>query len=142
MNKLAICLGVFLICEGCTPATTPPPVAPTTPVVTPKAGVVDMPTATATPVSYPKNVIVRQKPLRGAELYPGSLRENIERIAAHYGWHRVIWDAPQDFRWVGHARIQGDSLASILHQLLEDYPLQAVFYQGNHVLYIHSRTLK
>ena len=94
------------------------------------------------PLAYPKNVIVRQKPLASIAVYPGSLKENIERIAAHYGWHQVVWDAPQDFMWVGYAQIQGDNLASVLHQLLTDYPLQAIFYQGNHVVYIHPRTLK
>ena len=94
------------------------------------------------PVTYPKNAIVRQKPLAAIEIYPGSLKENVERIAAHYGWHQVVWDAPQDYRWVGYAQIQGENLSSVLRQLLADYPLQAVFYQGNHVLYIHPRTLK
>jgi hypothetical protein len=94
------------------------------------------------PVTYPKNVIVRQKPLAAIEVYPGSLKENVERIAAHYGWHQVVWDAPEDYRWVGYAQIQGENLSSVLRQFLADYPLQAVFYQGNHVLYIHPRTLK
>ncbi len=61
---------------------------------------------------YPKNAIVRQKPLPSVGVYPGSLKENIERIAAHYGWHQVVWDAPQDFRWVGYAQIQGENLSS------------------------------
>lgn len=141
MNKLAV-LGVVLLCMGCAPVAPPPvPAAPLAPPVaasgplTPSAGVIDMP-------AYPKNAIVRQKPLATIEVYPGSLKENIERIAAHYGWHQVVWDAPQDFTWVGHAQIQGANLASVLNQLLDDYPLQAVFYQGNHVLYIHPRTLR
>ena len=148
MNKLALLLGVSILCAGCAPATTAPvpvsaPVASRPVVVAPpKAGVIDMPAASATPVSYPKKAIVRQKPLAAVEVYPGSLKENIERIAAHYGWHQVIWDAPQDYKWVGHAQIQGENLSGILRQLLNDYPLQAVFYQGNHVLYIHPRTLR
>lgn len=149
MNKLAVLLCIALVCAGCVPAN-PPPVSPSpapqaavaVPVIAPpKAGVVDMPAATAGSVSYPKNAIVRQKPLENVTLYPGSLKENVERIAAHYGWHQVVWDAP-DYQWVGHAQIQGDNLSSVLRQLLADFPLQAVFYQGNHVLYIHPRTLK
>jgi hypothetical protein len=139
MNKLAVMFGVvLLLCEGCAPIHPPIPVAPPPPqvvVVPPKAGIIDMPQAAithsaATPA--PASIAV----------YPGSLKENIERIAAHYGWRQVVWDAPQDFKWVGHAQIQGDSLASVLRQLLDDFPLQAVFYHGNHVLYIHPRTLR
>ncbi len=148
MNKLAISLGVLLFCTGCAPTPPPAPSAPTphvkvvaTPSTPPKAQVIDMPSTPATP-TYPKNAIVRQKPLPVAEVYPGSLKENIERIASHYGWHHVVWDAPEDYRWVGYAQIHGENLSIILRQLLNDYPLQAVFYQGNHVLYIHPRTLK
>jgi toxin co-regulated pilus biosynthesis protein Q len=144
MNKLAIIAGISIFCAGCAsgPAPVPPPPVPVPP---PKAAVVNLPVAAAPaplPVIYPKNAIVRQKPLASIAVYPGSLRENIERIAAHYGWHNVVWDAQQDFTWVGYAQIQGDTLASVLRQLLADYPLQAIFYQGNHVLYIHPRTLK
>ncbi|MBS0349625.1 MAG: TcpQ domain-containing protein [Proteobacteria bacterium] len=150
MNKIAIIIaGVILICAGCAPIGQPPVVtqAPATIIVPPPPPkkiyeTTQPPAPVVLPVVYPKNAIVRQKPLQSIGVYPGSLRENIERISAHYGWHQVIWDVPQDFRWVGYAQIQGDTLASVLHQLLNDYPLQAVFYQGNHVLYIHPRTLK
>lgn len=142
MNKIAIIAGISILCAGCAQAPAPLP-PPPVPVPAPKAVVVNLPAAPAPlPVVYPKNAIVRQKPLASIAVYPGSLRENIERIAAHYGWHNVIWDAPQDFTWVGYAQIQGDTLAAVLRQLLDDYPLQAIFYQGNHVLYIHPRTLK
>lgn len=145
MNKSALILGFSILCVGCAPVSPPSPVPPppVVKVIPPQPGVVDMPAPSAIPpVAYPKGAIVRQKPLASADIYPGSLRENVERIAAHYGWHQVVWDAPQDFRWVGHAQIQGNNLAAVLNQLLSDFPLQAVFYQGNHVLYIHSRTLK
>lgn len=148
MNKLAILLGISLFCMGCAPVSKPPVPAPAphiqtvvTPSATPKAQVIDMPSTPVTP-AYPKNAIVKQKPLPAAEVYPGSLKENIERISAHYGWHHVVWDAPEDYHWVGYAQIQGENLSTILRQLLNDYPLQAVFFQGNHVLYIHPRTLK
>lgn len=143
MNKIAIIAGISFLCAACVPGNPPAPVPAPIPVPPPKAAVINMPAAPAPlPVVYPKNAIVRQKPLASIAVYPGSLRENIERIAAHYGWHQVVWDAPQDFTWVGYAQIQGDDLASVLRQLLADYPLQAIFYQGNHVLYIHPRTLK
>ena len=75
-------------------------------------------------------------------VYPGSLRDNVERIAAGYGWSEVVWSAPYDFNWVGQTNIHANSLSGMLAQLLKDYPLQAVFYRGNHVLLITPRTLK
>ncbi len=147
MNKLAIIVGLIIFCAGCAPekvVPAPVPVAPAPKAVVvvppPTAAVINMPAPL--PVTYPKNVIVRQKPLPAISVYPGSLKENVERIAAHYGWHQVVWDAPEDYRWVGYAQIQGENLSSVLRQLFTDFPLQAVFYQGNHVLYIHPRTLK
>lgn len=146
MNKIYFLVGVVLLCAACVPPVQAP--APATPVAVvvpaptpPKAGVIDMP---ADPVVEPKatKTDVKVKPMISIEVYPGSLKENIERIAGHSGWHQVVWDAPQDFLWVGKAKIQGENLSSILNQLLADYPLQAIFYQGNHVLYIHPRTLK
>lgn len=157
MNKLIILIGLVMLCAGCVPppnqaSATTASVAPAAIVAVqtpPKAGVIDMPAVQAVPVkevspevNYPKNVIARQKPLSSIEVIPGSLKDNVERIAAHYGWRQVVWDAPQDYKWVGRAKIQGENLQSILGQLLADYPLQAIFYQGNHVLYIHPRTLK
>ncbi len=79
--------------------------------------------------------------LLSVTVYSGSLKENIERIATHYGWPQIVWDAP-DYNWIGQTRIEGPNLFSILRQLLTSYPLQAIFYQGNHVLLIHPRTLK
>lgn len=78
----------------------------------------------------------------GAVLYAGSLRNNIERIAHQYGWDRVVWTLPEDYRWVGETTIKGGDLPSILRQLLADYPLQADFFEGNHVLVITPRTLQ
>jgi hypothetical protein len=147
MNRLAVIAGITFLCVGCAPLAPPLVVTPAPAIVVPppppkKIFETAPPPPAVLPVIYPKNVIVRQKPLQSIGVYPGSLRENVERISAHYGWRQVIWDAPQDFRWVGFAQIQGDTLADVLRQLLNDYPLQAVFYQGNHVLYIHPRTLK
>lgn len=147
MNKSAIMLGILFFCAGCTspgthPAPVPPPPAVVLPPPPPPPRIIIAPAPLTLPVVYPKNAIVRQKPLASIGVYPGSLKENIERIAAHYGWHQVVWDVPQDFKWVGYAQIHGDNLAAVLRQLLDDYPLQAIFYQGNHVLYIHPRTLK
>ncbi len=136
MNKLLIGL-VALICVGCVPvAQNPPPPAIATTVVK----VTELPpTIQPLPVSHAS---IREVPLYTVEIYPGSLKENIERICAHYGWRQVVWDVPQDYRWVGKAQISGENLIAVLRKLLNDYPLQAVFYEGNHVIYIHPRTLR
>lgn len=75
-------------------------------------------------------------------VYPGSLQSNIRRIAGKYGWHRVVWALPEDYRWVGKTRISAQGLFGILEKLLKDYPLQAKFYEGNHVLVIIPRTIQ
>ena len=83
----------------------------------------------------------RHQHLSHAGVHPGSLRLNIQRIAEQHGWHRVIWMLPEDYRWVGETRVTGHGLPGILEKLLASYPVQAEFYQGNHVLVIHPRTI-
>ena len=72
----------------------------------------------------------------------GSLRTNVKRIATRYGWYHVVWGVPNDYDWLGKTRIHGISLADAFAKMLDRYPLQAVFYHGNHVLAIMPRTLK
>jgi hypothetical protein len=72
--------------------------------------------------------------------YPGSLKANIERIAARKGWAQVVWQPRYDYQWTGKTRFEGD-FPEMLSQVLRNYPLQAVFYQGNHVLVITPRNL-
>lgn len=103
MNKLIILLGVSILCAaGCAPTyqtsvVTPVPATAIIVPPPPKAGVIDMPDQHVQHVSVKK--------LSTIDVYPGSLKENIERIAKHYGWRQVVWDAPEDYRWVGKARI-------------------------------------
>lgn len=72
-------------------------------------------------------------------LVTGSLRDNVTRIAAEYGWHKVVWQPDHDYRWVGRVSLQPSSMQSVFTRILEGYPLQAVFYKGNHVLVIKAR---
>lgn len=74
-------------------------------------------------------------------MYQGSLRHNIVRIGHDFGWDTVVWGAPDDYLWVGQARITSNNLSGILNKILANYPLQARFYQGNHVLAIVPRNL-
>ena len=72
----------------------------------------------------------------------GSLRENIIRVASQFGWTTVVWDAPNDYLWVGETEFQHQDLKNILAVALNQLPLQATFYHGNHVLVISTRTLE
>src|SRR3989344_5265670 len=74
-----------------------------------------------------------------ATVYPGSLKDNITRIAQQFGWNQVVWNVPNDYRWVGTVKVHGKDFYIILMQVLKDYPVQAIFYEGNHVLVITPR---
>lgn len=73
--------------------------------------------------------------------YSGSLRENIQRVAKECGWGVVVWKTPYDYNWIGTAHFADGHLPTILHRVLDGYPLQAVFYQGNHILVIIPRNI-
>jgi|GEM_PF-1851054 len=73
--------------------------------------------------------------------YTGSLRENLKRLAASYGWKDVVWLPQNDYQWHGRVTLQGKSLDRVLTQVLKRYPLQAQFYDGNHILVVAPRTL-
>lgn len=78
-------------------------------------------------------------------MYPGSLKDNIERVAASHCWYVVKWKADSDFEWVGSQHgtvIRASTLQEALRKVLQKYPLQAQFYMGNRVLAIEPRTLK
>ena len=85
---------------------------------------------------------VSHVPPEGITMYTGSLHANVERIARLYGWQEVVWDVPNDYEWVGNAYVSGHNATVVLQKVLKDYPLQAVFYQGNRVLLIQPRTLR
>jgi len=72
----------------------------------------------------------------------GSLRENIMRVASEFGWTTVVWDVPNDYLWVGETSFPQQDLKNILAVALNQLPLQATFYHGNHVLVISTRTLE
>jgi hypothetical protein len=73
--------------------------------------------------------------------YPGSLKENIQRIAKECGWNVVVWKTPYDYNWVGTTHFVDSYLPDILHKVLNGFPLQAVFYEGNHILVIVPRNI-
>lgn len=74
-----------------------------------------------------------------ATIYNGSLKQNVTRILTHCGWTRVIWNTPYDYNWTGQTVVRGNSPQEILQVILKGYPLQAVFYHGNHIVLIRQR---
>ncbi|HEX2548403.1 MAG TPA: hypothetical protein VHM20_01140 [Gammaproteobacteria bacterium] len=113
----------------------PRPIAAPAPVAVSAARV---PVPIVTPLPQPRPVAV-QKP---AEVYAisvsGSLKENIERIMDRYHW-KVVWKAPYDYNFDG--RVTGASLPSVMEQLLNPFPLQAVLYMSNRTMAIVPRNV-
>jgi hypothetical protein len=74
-------------------------------------------------------------------LYSGSLRDNISRIAKDYGWKKVVWLPNSDYQWVGKVTMRKRAITVLFGRVLQGYPLQAVFYKGNHVLVVTPRNI-
>lgn len=83
----------------------------------------------------------RHAEVRYVEIYTGSLKANVVRLARVYGWKQLIWLPTEDYHWIGSVRFSAQDLPSVLGKILEHYPLQANFYAGNHVLVIKPRTI-
>ena len=75
-------------------------------------------------------------------LNQGSLKQNVERIARANGWSNLVWKPRHDYKWTGTTKITAYSLQGIYKKMLQHYPVQAVFYEGNHVLVIVPRDLQ
>ncbi len=91
------------------------------------------------PFKMPK--AYKAKPEFSVVVHKGSLEKNVERIVrlSHDGWRQVIWKLPYDYNWVGTARFRGKDLQEVLSKLLAPYPVQAVFYEKNHIVAIVRR---
>lgn len=72
-------------------------------------------------------------------MYAGSLKANITRLAKQNGWSNVVWNSDHDYSWVGNTRIPAQNLPGVLQKVLANYPLQATFYEGNHILVLAPR---
>ncbi|MCD6055045.1 MAG: hypothetical protein K0R12_7 [Gammaproteobacteria bacterium] len=113
-----------------------PPVAKKPPAASPKAAA--PPAAAAAKKSTAPN-----KPAAPAiqtyAIYPGSLKSNVERIVRQAHWGDVVWTLPYDYRWVGTSTMKSDSVQEAVDKLLANYPLQAIFYEQNHIVEIKPR---
>lgn len=72
-------------------------------------------------------------------VHTGSLKINIQKIARQGGWHNLVWRPNYDFQWLGNVTITGRNVQDVMAKLLEPYPLQAVFYEANHVVAVVPR---
>lgn len=80
-------------------------------------------------------------PVRSTTLQPGPLRAQLTEIAQQWGWQQVVWQLPHDYQWYGHVQFKAGTLPILFSKLLAPYPIQAVFYQGNHVLVFVPRRI-
>ena len=73
------------------------------------------------------------------EIRTGSLKNNVERIVRECGWDTTVWKLPYDFNWIGDVTITANDIQGALTKLLEGYPVQAIFYNANHVVAVVPR---
>ncbi|NNM60520.1 MAG: hypothetical protein HKM04_12010 [Legionellales bacterium] len=69
----------------------------------------------------------------------GSLKDNVQRMVKESHWGEVVWNVPNDYRWMGNVTITATSIQGALGQLLAPYPVQAVFYDTNRIVDIEPR---
>lgn len=69
----------------------------------------------------------------------GSLKANVQRMVQQSHWGQVVWNVPNDYRWMGNVTITATSIQGALSQLLAPYPIQAVFYDTNRIVDIEPR---
>lgn len=79
--------------------------------------------------------------MRNVTLHAGPLRPQLQDIAQQWGWSDMIWELPADYAWHGTTVFTAPTLPALCEQVLAPYPIQAVFYQGNHVLVFTPRRL-
>ncbi len=76
-----------------------------------------------------------------SQRYPSgtSLKHVIASLVKSCGWNTLIWEFDFDYHLVGDVDIRTNNIADALTQLLANYPLQAIFYDGNKVVKIQIR---
>jgi hypothetical protein len=118
--------------------TTPVVVKPApTPVVKPAPAPVVKPAPA--PVVKPVPPPPPPKPKFVTTAMPGSLKDNVERIVAQSHWGTVVWNLPIDYDWNGTMTITADNVQGAIAQLLAHYPVQATFYDKNHIVSVEAR---
>ncbi|KVN33038.1 pili assembly chaperone [Burkholderia stagnalis] len=93
--------------------------------------------AGATPAARPVPPPVANLPTWDVRASDGTIRGVLSRWARTAGW-QLVWDAPVDFSIDAQATLRGsfeDALQALVASLgRTSTPIQAILYQGNHVL--------
>ncbi|MDY7802335.1 toxin co-regulated pilus biosynthesis Q family protein [Burkholderia stagnalis] len=93
--------------------------------------------AGATPAARPVPAPVANLPTWDVRASDGTIRGVLSRWARTAGW-QLVWDAPVDFSIDAQATLRGsfeDALQALVASLgRTSTPIQAILYQGNHVL--------
>lgn len=76
---------------------------------------------------------------RNYKVHTGSLKQNVQSMVAQSKWGTVVWNVPNDYRWIGNITITATSIQDALKQYLAPYPVQAIFYKKNHIISIVPR---
>ncbi len=72
-------------------------------------------------------------------LEPGSLKDNLMRIAGKEGWGQIIWAPTYDYVWPTQTTFMVNDLESALSQILAPYPLKALVYPHDRVIVIQPK---
>ncbi|KWZ48101.1 pili assembly chaperone [Burkholderia savannae] len=111
------------------------PAAATTPALAPATAA--QPTAHSVPDGHVPNGHVLNEYLWDVRTSDGTIRGVLSRWARTAGW-QLVWDAPVDFSIDAQATLRGsfeDALQALVASLgRTSTPIQAILYQGNHVL--------
>lgn len=87
----------------------------------------------------PKKLILNPCKISHKYVITMSLKNVISHLTSNCGWKTLIWDFDFDYHLAGDVTIRANNIADALAQLLANYPLQAVFYDGNKVVKIQPR---
>jgi hypothetical protein len=72
-------------------------------------------------------------------MHTGPLRPQLQAMAKRWGWNHMVWNVQNDYQWYGEVVLRNRYIVPIMAEVLRRYPIQAVFYGGNHVLVMVPR---
>ena len=78
----------------------------------------------------------QKSPRYKAWVQTGTLKSNIQRLAKQFHWEQVVWQLPVDYRLVGHYSVTGQKETDLFEHLIEQLPVQLIFYKTNRTLLV------
>lgn len=72
------------------------------------------------------------------QVYPGTLKTNLERIMKSSNY-KLLWKSAYDYRVASQATVRGKNFDDALNTFLMNYPVKAVFYEQNDIMTIVPR---